>query len=257
MDQKQRRIFLINNLLAENPEFKNIEVPVNSEDQKHLLRALFNVRPPHPISAEFKKIQDEYLQNELAQEDIVSAKNFPDRLSIWQGDITHLELDAIVNAANNQMTGCYAPNHYCIDNAIHTFAGIELRNACNELMVKQGYPEPTGHAKITKAYNLPSKYVIHTVGPIVEGDHPTKKQEELLSDCYRNSLTLAANYNLTSIAFPCISTGVFHFPNLRAAEIAVQTVKEFMREDTSINKVIFNVFKDEDKIIYEKLLREN
>ena len=152
------------------------------------------------------------------------------------------------------MTGCYIPNHRCSDHAIHTFAGVELRLACAELMEQQGYPEPTGQAKITPAFNLPCRYVLHTVGPIIDG-HVTKKDKELLASCYRSCLELAAENNLESVVFCCISTGEFHFPNELAAEIAVQTVKEFLKKQTSVKKVIFNVFKDLDKAIYEKLLR--
>ena len=174
-------------------------------------------------------------------------------LYLWQGDITTLQCDAIVNAANSGMTGCYVPNHRCIDNAIHTFAGVELRLACAELMEQQGYPEPTGRAKITPAFNLPCKYVLHTVGPII-GGRVTKEDKEQLTSCYRSCLELAAENALESVAFCCISTGEFHFPNELAAQIAVETVKEFLKAQTSVKKVIFNVFKDLDKAIYAKLL---
>ena len=175
-------------------------------------------------------------------------------LYLWQGDITTLKCDAIVNAANSDMTGCYCPNHSCIDNAIHTYAGVQLRLACAEIIDRQGHPEPTGQAKITAAFDLPCRYVLHTVGPIING-RVTKADKELLSSCYRSCLELAAEKGLESVAFCCISTGEFHFPNQLAAEIAVQTVKEFLQTPTSIKKVIFNVFKDMDKKIYERLLR--
>ena len=174
-------------------------------------------------------------------------------LYLWQGDITTLQCDAIVNAANSGMTGCYIPNHRCIDNAIHTFAGVELRLACAELIEQQGYPEPTGRAKITPAFNLPCRYVLHTVGPII-GGRVTKEDKEQLTSCYRSCLELAAENALESVAFCCVSTGEFHFPNDLAAEIAVATVKEFLKKQTSVKKVIFNVFKDLDKAIYAKLL---
>ena len=174
-------------------------------------------------------------------------------LYLWQGDITTLRCDAIVNAANSGMTGCYVPNHRCIDNAIHTFAGVELRLACEELMEQQGYPEPTGRAKITPAFNLPCKYVLHTVGPIIDG-RVTRQDRELLASCYRSCLELAAENGLESVAFCCISTGEFHFPNEQAAEIAVETVNQFMNTKTSVEKVIFNVFKDLDREIYARLL---
>lgn len=172
---------------------------------------------------------------------------------IWQGDITSLRCDAIVNAANSGMTGCYVPNHRCIDNCIHTFAGVQLRLDCAKIMKKQGHEEPTGKAKITSAYNLPCRYILHTVGPII-GGRVTDRDCALLASCYRSCLELAAENELESVAFCCISTGEFHFPNDRAAKIAVDTVKEFLEQKTSVKKVIFNVFKDTDRDIYRKLL---
>lgn len=201
-------------------------------------------------------MQDAYLQGETAAKvitDIADLTPIQPGLYLWQGDITTLKCDAIVNAANSGMTGCYIPNHRCIDNAIHTFAGVELRLACAELMEQQGYPEPTGRAKITPAFNLPCKYVLHTVGPIIDG-RVIKADKELLASCYRSCLELAAENGLESVAFCCISTGEFHFPNEQAAQIAVETVKGFLKTQTSVKKVIFNVFKDLDKAIYEKLL---
>lgn len=173
---------------------------------------------------------------------------------MWQGDITTLRCDAIVNAANSGMTGCYVPNHRCIDNAIHTYAGVQLRTACAKIMKKQGHEEPTGQAKITPAFNLPCDYVLHTVGPIITG-RVTQEDRDLLASCYRSCLELAAEYQLESVAFCCISTGEFHFPNALAAEIAVETVKAFLSRETSVKKVIFNVFKDMNKEIYTRLLR--
>lgn len=253
--QEKRRLYLIKKLIEEKPEYQNLKIPQGEDEQKALLRALLNVRLPKEISSEFKLIQDQYLQLETAEKGIVNADIFAPGINIWQGDITKLKVDAIVNAANNGMTGCYVPNHSCIDNAIHTFAGIELRNECDKLMKKQGYPEPTGQAKITPAFNLPSKYVIHTVGPIVENTQPTEIEKEQLASSYHSSLEIAAENAVKSIAFPCISTGVFHFPNQLAAEIAVKTVKEFMQNNNEIKKVIFNVFKNQDKEIYERLLK--
>ena len=203
MNQDERRIFLIKELLKEDKRYKNIEIPKNPTEQ---------------------------------------------------GDITTLRCDAIVNAANSAMTGCYVPNHRCIDNAIHSFAGVELRLECDEIMNRQGHGEPTGQAKITNAYNLPCKYIIHTVGPIISYKL-TSEDCELLASCYRSCLNLAAKNNLESIAFCCISTGEFHFPNDKAAQIAIKTVEEFMKKDTSVKKVIFNVFKDMDKEIYRELLK--
>ena len=257
MTQDKKRQYLITELLKERPEYADMFLPNDKTEQKKLLRALFNVRLPLPTDDAFLRVQDEYLQEEIAQKGITSIDDLepikPD-IYLWQGDITTLKCDAIVNAANSGMTGCYIPNHRCIDNAIHTFAGVELRLACEELMERQGYPEPTGLAKITPAFNLPCRYVLHTVGPIIQG-RVTKEDEELLSSCYRSCLELAAENGLESVAFCCISTGEFHFPNEQAAEIAVRAVKEFLKKQTSVKKVIFNVFKDLDKAIYEKLLR--
>ena len=256
MNQSEKRLFLIQSLLNERPSCQKQIISADSERQKILLRGLMNVRRPVRIGADFLQVQDAYLQDETAAKgitDIADLTPIQPGLYLWQGDITTLRCDAIVNAANSGMTGCYIPNHRCIDNAIHTFAGVELRLACEKLMEQQGYPEPTGQAKITPAFNLPCKYVLHTVGPIIDG-HVTKKDKELLVSCYRSCLKLAAENNLESVAFCCISTGEFHFPNDLAAEIAVRTVKEYLKKQTSVKKVIFNVFKDLDKAIYEKLL---
>ena len=254
MNQSEKRIRLIKFLLEEiNQPTDNL--PDDEGTQKTLLRGLMNIRPPKKISDEFLKIQDEYLQTELRSKGITKfsdLKPIREKIFLWQGDITLLECDAIVNAANSGMTGCYVPNHRCIDNAIHTFAGVQLRNFCAEIMERQGYEEPTGTAKITPAFNLPCKFVIHTVGPIV-GAEVTERDEKFLISCYRSCLELAAENNLKNIAFCCISTGEFHFPNFRAAELAIQTVSEFQRENNI--EVIFNVFKDEDLKIYRSLLK--
>ena len=256
MNQSEKRLFLIQSLLKENQEYRDIDIPAEPESQRQLLRGLMNIRMPHRIGEDFLRMQDEYLQSETVAKgitDIADLTLIQQGLYIWQGDITTLKCDAIVNAANSGMTGCYIPNHRCIDNAIHTFAGVELRLACEEMMEQQGYPEPTGQAKITPAFNLPCQYVLHTVGPIISG-RVTKEDKELLASCYRSCLELAAKNSLESVAFCCISTGEFHFPNEQAAQIAVETVKQFMNRKTSVKKVIFNVFKDLDKAIYEKLL---
>lgn len=256
MNQSEKRLFLIQSLLNERPEYRGVSMPQSSAEQRELLRGLMNIRRPQRISSDFLQVQDEYLKSETVDKgvtDIADLQPVQPGLYIWQGDITTLKCDAIVNAANSGLTGCYIPNHRCIDNAIHTFAGIELRLACQELMQRQGYPEPTGQAKITPAFNLPCRYVLHTVGPIVDG-RVTERGEELLASCYLSCLELAAENGLESVAFCCISTGEFHFPNERAAEIAVKTVKDFMTEQTSVRKVIFNVFKSTDKEIYERLL---
>ena len=256
MNQSEKRLFLIQSLLNERPSCQKQIIPADSERQKILLRGLMNVRRPVRIGADFLQVQDAYLQDETAAKgitDIADLTPIQPGLYLWQGDITTLKCDAIVNAANSGMTGCYIPNHRCIDNAIHTFAGVELRLTCEQLMEQQGYPEPTGQAKITPAFNLPCRYVLHTVGPIISGI-VTKEDKELLASCYRSCLELAAENGLESVAFCCISTGEFHFPNEQAAQIAVETVKEFLKAQTSVKKVIFNVFKDLDKAIYEKLL---
>ena len=257
MNQSEKRLFLIQSLLKEQPQYRDMGIPADTNSQRQLLRGLMNIRAPQRIGADFLKMQDAYLQAETSAKgvtDVADLTPIQPGLYLWQGDITTLKCDAIVNAANSGMTGCYVPNHHCIDNAIHTYAGVELRLACAELMEQQGYPEPIGQAKITPAFNLPCRYVLHTVGPIIDG-RVTKKDKELLASCYRSCLALAAENGLGSVAFCCISTGEFHFSNDLAAEIAVETVKQFMNRKTSVKKVIFNVFKDLDKTIYEKLLR--
>lgn len=257
MTQTERRLFLIKELLREQPEYQNMDIPVRTQDQKNLLRSLLNIRMPQPVSKEFLKVQDEYLQRSAAEKGITDFADLvpvQEDIYIWQGDITTLKCDAIVNAANSRMLGCFCPCHGCIDNAIHTFSGVQLRHACADLMKEQGHEEPAGGAKITPAYNLPCKYVLHTVGPIIRG-RLTKKDEELLASCYRSCLSLAEENEVGSIAFCCISTGEFHFPNERAAEIAVETVKEYKRQTQSEMKVIFNVFKEIDWRIYRALLK--
>lgn len=256
MNQSERRRFLIQELLQEDIGYREIKVPEQEEEQKRLLRGLMNIRLPKRISREFLAVQDEYLRAETAAKGITELDELEPiskGLYLWQGDITTLRCDAIVNAANSGMTGCYVPNHRCIDNCVHSFSGIQLRIDCAEIMQKQGREEAAGKAKITKAYNLPCKYILHTVGPIINGAL-TREDCELLGQCYRSCLRLAAKNNLESVAFCCISTGEFHFPNDKAAQIAVRTVKEFMREKTSIRRVVFNVFKDLDKEIYSRLL---
>ena len=257
MNQAERRVYLIHTLLSERPSCRRQEIPKDAARQRVLLRGLMNVRPAKQISPEFLSVQDEYLRQELSEaggthvEDLQPVSG---ELYLWQGDITKLSCGAIVNAANSGLTGCYVPNHACIDNCIHTYAGVQLRLDCAEIMEKQGHEEPTGQAKLTRAYNLPCSFVLHTVGPIVTGE-PTKEDEQLLASCYRSCLSLAEENGVKSIAFCCISTGVFHFPNERAAEIAIDTVRQYKSETGSKMKVIFNVFKDLDKEIYERLLQ--
>lgn len=256
MKQRERRIYLIQELLKENQAYSEVKIPETSVEQKQLLRGLMNIRLPRQVGEEFLKIQDEYLQEEIRRKGITEIDSLipvQEEMYLWQGDITTLRCDAIVNAANSQMLGCFCPNHGCIDNAIHTFSGIQLREACAKLMEEQGQEEKTGEAKITPAFNLPCNYVIHTVGPIV-GWRLTENDKKLLASCYRSCLELAEKHGVRSIAFCCISTGEFHFPNDKAAEIAVWTVKEYKRQTGSRIEVIFNVFKDLDKEIYRKLL---
>ena len=256
MDQAQRRRFLIQSLLAERPEYREVSLPAGAEDQRRLLRSLMNVRPPQPLSPDLLAVQDDYLREETAARGVTHLSDLtplqPD-LYLWQGDITTLECGAIVNAANSGMTGCYIPCHACIDNCIHTFAGMQLRLDCAEQMARQGAPEPTGQARITPAYNLPCRYVLHTVGPIIRG-RVTARDEKLLASCYRSCLELAEENRVESVAFCCISTGVFHFPNRPAAEIAVRTVRQYKAGTGSKLKVIFNVFQETDRAIYAQLL---
>ncbi len=255
MTQTERRSYLIEYLISERGE--KINIPSDEYNQKRLLRSLFNIRMPKKISEEFLQIQDEYLQEENRRKGIINIADLEpvqEGIYLWQGDITTLKCGAIVNAANSQMLGCFQPCHGCIDNAIHTYSGIQLRCKCSELMKEQGFDEPTGQAKITPAYNLPCKYVIHTVGPIV-GGYLTQEDCELLKSCYISCLKLAEENGVESIAFCCISTGVFGFPQKEAAKIAIDTVKEYKEENRSDIKVIFNVFKDDDHAIYNEMLR--
>lgn len=253
MTQKERLHFLIDYLIKERNS--DIEIPSDISEQKTLLRSLMNIRAPKTISEKFIKIQDEYLRQETAEKGITDINDITPvrgRLYIWQGDITTLKCGVIVNAANSAMLGCFVPCHKCIDNAIHTYAGVQLRLECEEIMNRQRHEEATGKAKITKAYNLPCDYIIHTVGPIVRG-RLTNNDCDLLKSCYIECLKKAEENGIKSIAFCCISTGEFHFPNKKAAEIAVKTVTEYLK-NSKIERVIFNVFKDEDKTIYAKLL---
>lgn len=258
MTQDERREYLIQYLLKEKIPFGRQNIPTDKQGQENLLRSLMNVRPPRPISNDFLKIQDEYLterniERGITDIDTLAPVKSDSRLYIWQGDITTLKCDAIVNACNSQMLGCFSPMHACIDNFIHTYAGMELRLKMHEIMAKQGHEEETGKAKITSGYNLPTKYILHTVGPIIQWK-VTKEDEDLLANCYTECLKLAADTGVESIAFCCLSTGVFRFPQQRAAEIATNTVKQYLNKDSRIKKVIFNVFKDEDLKIYSGLL---
>ena len=257
MTQTERREYLIATLLKEQPQYSELEIPASEREQKILLRSLLNICIAQPVADNFLTIQDTYLQEEIRQKGITNfsdLKPVQKGVYLWRGDITTLAADAIVNAANSGLLGCFVPCHGCIDNAIHTYAGIQLRKECSELMKRQGHKEEAGRAKITKAYNLPCRYVLHTVGPIICGA-VTKTDCELLASCYRSCLALAAEHDLSSLAFCCISTGEFHFPNELASQVAIRTVREWQRQNPNKIEVIFNVFKKLDYDIYERLLR--
>ena len=256
MTQEERRIYLIRELQREMPQYENLAIPDTEDQQWRLLRSLFNVRPPYPASKDFLKVQDEYLSEMIRQRGITVAcglprvKNDP-KITLWQGDITTLRCDAIVNAANRRPIGVLATLPFLHRQHCSLTFRRRARIKCNEIMQAQGHEEETGTAKITPAYNLPCKYVLHTVGPIISG--PLRKSDcDLLASCYQSCLELAAENEVQSIAFCCISTGVFHFPQERAAEIAIKTVKSFLETDSSIQQVIFNVFTDKDLAIYQK-----
>ena len=260
MERREQVEYLIERLLEELAQLRPQaeSVPKDGPARRRLLRALMNVRPPLPLEPDFLAVQDELLRAEREERGVVDADALPavpghPQLVLWQGDITRLKADAIVNAANAALLGCFVPCHGCIDNAIHSAAGLQLRAECHKLMAAQGHEEPTGRAKLTKGYNLPAKYVLHTVGPIVRGQVSGDDRRELAS-CYRSCLELAEEHGLASVAFCCISTGEFCFPNREAAQIAVETVAEALRGLKSVKRVIFNVFKDLDKEIYADLL---
>lgn len=259
MNQEERINFLLDYLCEEYNKTSNIiEIPNDYNQKKLLFRSLINVRPPRPVSDDFLNIQDIFLKEEIKQKGIVSFKNIlpcdlNKRISLWQGDITLIKVGAIVNAANSELLGCFFPKHHCIDNAIHTYAGVGLRYECHNVMQQQGHSEATGKAKITKAYNLPSQFVIHTVGPIVK-KLPTDEQIKQLTQCYKSCLDLVIKNGVTSIAFCCISTGLFAFPKELAASIAIDTVNRYLENETTIERVVFNVFTNEDFGIYKKLL---
>ena len=261
MNRSEQLQYLNQILLTEMPQYREQaeSFPADDTSQRRLLRSLMNVRPPMPLDSKFLEVQDALLSAEAEAKGVVDCSSLPvtaadPRLVLWQGDITRLKADAIVNAANSALLGCFVPCHGCIDNAIHSAAGLQLRDECNQLMLAQGRPEPNGRAKLTRGYNLPARYVLHTVGPIVRG-RVTQQDRADLASCYRACLELTAEHSLRSVAFCCISTGEFHLPNQEAAEIAVTTVRTFLdRHTTSIEKVIFNVFKDLDKKIYCDIL---
>ena len=273
MTQNERLDYLVEEFKEDSVRYRDLETPKDTEGKKRILRSLMNIRMPKMLPASVLQIQDDYLKGRIYENGIVSLDEIPtisdqgsrhvfsDRISVWQGDITRLRVDAIVNAANSQMLGCFVPMHTCIDNCIHTFAGVQLRAECDRQMKKlrakygPDYEQPTAVPMLTDGYNLPAKKVVHVVGPIVQG-RLTKDLEQDLSACYRNTLDLCLENGLKSVAFCCISTGVFRFPNRRAAEIAVRTVTDWMKEHPlALDRVIFNVFKDEDRAYYEAELR--
>ncbi len=256
MTRQQRLLYLIDYLIKEDSRYINLEIPATEAERKRLLRSLMNVRPPRPVSPSFLKIQDEYLSEETDIKQVVSVSDLSPvepGIYLWQGDITRLRADAIVNAANSALLGCFVPCHGCIDNAIHSAAGVQLRLECHRLMEKQGEAEPVGTAKITPAFNLPCSYILHTVGPVVS-DAVTQKERALLASCYHSCMAVAESHGLKNLVFCCISTGEFHFPNELAAQIAVDTVRKYRREHDSGLEVVFNVFKDNDYEIYRRLL---
>ncbi len=262
--QGQRLDYLVEAFKADSVQYRDLPTPADAEGKRRILRSLMNIRMPERMDEAILAVQNEYLRERIRENGIVAPADIPevrDGLSIWKGDITRLAVDAIVNAANSQMLGCFVPMHTCIDNCIHTFAGVQLRAECARQMERlrskygQGYEQPTAVPMLTDAYNLPAKRVIHIVGPIVQG-RLTSSLEDDLSACYRNTLDICLENGLKSVAFCCISTGVFHFPGRRAAEIAVKTVTGWMAAHPgAVERVIFNVFKDEDKAYYEQLLQ--
>ena len=259
MKETEQLQFLTETLLDEMPQYRREakRVPRGAEEQRRFLRCLMNVREPGTLSERFLQVQDELLSREREKKGVVHVAELPpvpgdERLILWQGDITRLDADAIVNAANSALLGCFRPGHNCIDNVIHSAAGLQLREECAAIMRAQGHEEPTGQAKLTKGYNLPAKHVLHTVGPIIDGPL-TGRDRELLASCYRSCLKLAEENGLKSVAFCCVSTGVFRFPKDEAARIAVSTVREYLKH-SQIEKVVFCVHGDENLRIYQSLL---
>lgn len=271
--QEERLDYLVKAFKTDSGEYRNFAIPNSIEGKKRILRSLMNIRMPGEMDEAVLAVQDEYLRSRAEEKGIVtlpdiptakeafgSERRFADTISLWQGDITRLKVDAIVNAANSQMLGCYIPMHTCIDNTIHTFAGVQLREECNRQMEQlreehgRDYEQPTAVPMLTDAYNLPAKKVIHIVGPIVQYSL-TEKLEADLSACYKNTLDMCLENGLKSVAFCCISTGVFRFPNKRAAEIAVAAVERWLGEHSGeMEQIVFNVFKDEDREYYEELI---
>ena len=270
MTQEQRLDYLVERFREDSGEYRDLRVGSSGEEKRRVLRSLMNVRLPGDMDTETMEVQNAYLRGRAEEKGIVTPDSIPTskdpRFSLWQGDITRLAVDAIVNAANSQMLGCFVPMHNCIDNCIHTFAGVQLRGECARQMgilrarYGRDYEQPTAAPMLTDGFNLPAKKVVHVVGPIVQGNVTRKIQRDLAS-CYQNTLDLCAENGLRTVAFCCISTGVFHFPPERAAKIAVKTVVDWFRyretyfDDAGVDRVIFNVFNDRDRVIYERLLK--
>lgn len=274
MNQEERLNYLVEKFKEDSVRYRDMEVSEDQEERRKVLRSLMNIRMPGEMDQEALRVQDEYLRERAREKGIVTPEDIQtvaeelksshrhgDRISVWQGDITRLKAGAIVNAANSQMLGCFVPMHTCIDNCIHTFAGIQLRNSCSQYMGRmrkkygQDYEEPTGKAFLTRGYNLPAEYVIHTVGPIVDGRLRDGHRNDL-KKCYQSIMECCLEHGIRSVAFCCISTGVFHFPNEEAAQIAVDTVSAYLDlHDGVFDRVIFNVFKDYDREIYDRLLK--
>ena len=262
--QDQRLDYLLEAFKADSAEYKDLQTPADRKGKQRILRSLMNVRMPGELPDAVLDIQDEYLAERAEEKGIVQLSDIPvirDGLSVWQGDITRLAVDAIVNAANSQMLGCFIPCHGCIDNCIHTYAGVQLRAECsrqmNALRIRYGkdYEQPTAVPMLTDGYSLPAKKVVHIVGPIVEGAL-TPKLEQALADCYTNTLNLCMENGLQSVAFCCISTGVFRFPKDRAAEIAVAAVRDWLAaHPEGMDRIVFNVFSDQDRELYEQQLQ--
>ena len=272
--QEERLDYLLKEFREDSVHYRDLEVGDDYTEKRMALRSLMNIRSPKPMQEDVVRIQDEFLSEEAKEKGIVSLDRIPtvaskygsrhsfaDKISIWQGDITRIQAGAIVNAANSQMLGCFVPCHKCIDNAIHSAAGIQLREECNCYMNRRKmqygsrYEEPTGQAVLTKGYNLPAEYVIHTVGPIV-GGVLNDGHRQALRNCYKNILKCCVENGIRSVVFCCISTGEFHFPGDKAAKIAVETVTDFLKErELKFDRIVFNVFKDVDRELYEKELK--
>ena len=265
----EKLVYLIDYLLKENKNIKTNKIPNDEESKKKLYRSLCNIREPKPIDEKYIQIENEYLQEELNKKKVTKVETiktvldiFPnsslkhkDKICLWEGDITTLEIDAIVNAGNSQGIGCFLPLHSCIDNQVNSNAGVLLRLECNEIMKKKNYNLETSEAIYTRGYNLPSKYVIQTVGPIIYGK-VTEVEEKQLTNCYVNSLKLAMKIGIKNIAFPCISTGEFRFPKNQASRIAIATVEQFLHKYADeFEKVVFNVFREDDYKIYERNIK--